>query len=156
MKRFLRRLRGVIGTALTWAFGWAAAFSLLNVGMAIIGGYPIRQFALSALVGGFYGFIAGGSFAVILTIAEGRRTLHQLSLKRVALWGGIGGAVLVVVGGAILLGAGFPVDQIAGALLTRLGIVAVLGAGSASGSVALARKASTGLIEGEKEPLLLE
>ena len=85
MKQFLRRLRGIIGTGITWAIGWAGIFGVVG---AIFGAYSVPRLAL---VGGFTGLIAGGAFAVILSITERRHRLEDLSLWRTALWGGLGG-----------------------------------------------------------------
>ena len=74
MKQFLRRLRGVIGTGLTWAIGWAGFSAVVGV---IFGAYSVPRLAL---VGAFTGLIAGGAFAVILSITERRRRLEDLSL----------------------------------------------------------------------------
>ena len=86
VKRFLRRLRGIIGTGLTWAVGWA----VVNLGIALLSGLPLRFIGLGAISSLAQGFVAGGAFAVILSIAERRHTLEDLSLERTALWGGRG------------------------------------------------------------------
>jgi hypothetical protein len=111
-------------------------------------------FAVAALSGVIYGFVAGSSFAVILSITERRHSLNQLSLKRVALWGGIGGAALVLLAAPRLIGAGLPLDVLVTAYLIPLGLTGLLGAGFAAGSVALARTADTDPIEGGEKSLL--
>ena len=138
IKKLFRKLRGIVGTGLTWAVGWAGVTLALNV----LTGIPfhfVGQVALSGLV---RGFIAGGAFATILSIAERRHTLQDLSLRRVALWGGIGGSVLFFMALPVLMRIGVPM----GTLLGPLVINTVLGAGFASGSVALARRADTKLL----------
>jgi len=144
MKGFLRKLRGILGTGLTWAAGWGALFG----GMWAALGSPFGA-VLEAVAGGaFLGAFAGGSFAVILSIAERRRTLGELSLRRVALWGGIGGMTLILLLSPLalfrLLEAGLPISAML-QFLIPLGISGALGAGFASGSVALAKR------EGRKE-----
>jgi hypothetical protein len=143
MNRFLRRLRGIIGTGLTWAVGFAGVQVVLNLLLGAPVGY-IPSLALNGAVGGF---LAGGVFAVILSIAERRRALEDLSLRRVALWGGIGAGLLLLVPMPFLLSAGVPV----GPVLVSLGLASLIGAGFASGSVALARREETKLIEGDSE-----
>ena len=91
MKAFLKRLRGIIGTGLTWALGWAGLFGVAG---AIFGAYSIPRLAF---IGGFMGLIVGGAFAVILSITERRHSLEDLSLWRTALWGGLGGFLVAVV-----------------------------------------------------------
>ena len=143
MKRFLQFIRGVIGTGLTWAFGWAGLFGLV---LLIMAGFDLLEgwdfgYTLRALFGvGTAGFIAGGAFGVLLSILERRTKLEDLSLWRIAMWGGIGGLAFAAVLGPQYLG-----EVIA---------LWLLGVGSASGSVALARRGGEPrLIEGDEEPL---
>ncbi len=147
MRKFLRRLRGIVGTGLTWAFGWAGVGLVLN----LFGGIPLQFIGQIVLSGLVRGFIAGGAFAVILSIAERHHTLADLSLRRVALWGGIGGSLVFVSVLPFLIPLGTPW----GSLLTPIVINALTGAGFASGSVALARKADAPLIGGQDVSALL-
>jgi hypothetical protein len=144
MRGLLRRLRGILGTGLTWAFGWAG----VSVVLSMLGGLPLQYFGQVVLSGLFRGFIAGGAFAVIFSIAERRHALEDLSLKRVAVWGGIGGSLVFLAAVPILLSVGFPI----GGMLVPIATNALLGAGFASGSVALARWGDKELTDGE-EPL---
>lgn len=140
MNKLLRKLRGVLGTGLTWAVGWAA----VSVGLSLLGGVPFRFMGQVALSGLFQGFIGGSGFAVILSIAERRHTLKELSLGRVALWGGIGGMFVLFPAVLFLLPTSIPM----GSLLVPMVVDGLMGAGFAAGSVALARQADTDLIEG--------
>jgi hypothetical protein len=130
----------MIGTGLTWAVGWAGVSVLLS----LLGGTPFGFLGLVALSGAVRGFIAGGAFAVILSVAERKHTLEDLSLRRVALWGGIGGGFLFIAVLPFLLPAAVPLGGMVGPTL----ISVLLGAGFASGSVALARKEERRLIAG--------
>jgi hypothetical protein len=116
-------------------------------------GFGFPDLAGAAISGIVFGFVAGSSFAVILSLTERRRRLDQLSLKRVALWGGIGGAALSLFFAPYFLGAGFPLGLLITTYFVPLGITGLLGAGFASGSVALARRAGPKLIEGDHEGL---
>ncbi len=103
------------------------------------------------------GFTAGISFAVILSIAERRKTLDQLSLRRVALWGGIGGMALMLFAMALKIGAGeSQFGQVLTFYLPVLVFNGLIGAGFASVSVALARQAEAKLTEGDDSRLMLE
>ena len=96
------------------------------------------------------GFIGGAIFSTALGIAEGRRTLDEMSLSSFAVLGAVGG--LFVSG---LFASGFI-------------IFPLMGAGSAAGALALARRvddrelldgadiADIGLTEEEKRELLTE
>lgn len=128
MKRLLRRIRGVIGTAAIWAVSWVG----LGAGIGALAGFEfgtILRIALSNLVGGF---LAGATFAVILSVTERNRSLEDLSLKRVALWGAAGGMLLSL----IPIAYGFPVAYLLGPLVINGGI----GAGMAAGSIVMARR----------------
>ena len=128
IKRFLRVIRGVIGTGVSWALAWAGIFAGIG---AVFGAHSVLMFALSQ---GFVGFIAGSAFGVILSIVERHKQLGELSLGRVALWGGLGG---VLVAGALnLFGGG-------GIVWPFMAIIAVSGAGCSAGTVAIAKKAGT-------------
>jgi len=138
---WLRRLRAALGNAVTWAVGWAPVG--LGLGMywgSGIPGVPFWRYAFGmALSTAFAGFIAGGSFALVLGVVERRRTLADLKVSRIALWGAAGGMAYPVVSflvsgfGGINLGIGF--------FLAILGITGVLGAGCSAGSLLLARRA---------------
>jgi hypothetical protein len=132
VKGLLRRLRGIIGTALTWAAGWAGFFGVVGL---VFGANSVPRLAL---VGAFTGLVAGGAFAVILSIAERRQRLEDLSLWRTALWGGLGG---------ILVAAAFSGSW--GNFLSFAATMAVSASASSAGTVAVAKRAERKLI-GEK------
>jgi hypothetical protein len=135
MKGFLRRRRGIIGTGLAWAVGGIAAFS----GLLALRGAPWEIILTSIPTGAWMGFVCGSAFAGILIVTERRRKLEDLSLRRVALWGAIGG--FLVTGAVNLL--------FAGALFwPAIVTVSLLSSGLASGTVAVAKKGS--------EPKLIE
>ena len=139
MKRFLRRLRGIIGTGLTWALGFAGFNSLVLLfqgrGEILLASIPV-----SAL----FGFVLGSGFAGILSLTERNRSLADLSLPRVGLWGAIGGSLVTVAFNLVFGGTVYW-----GVVL----VVAALSAGFSSGSVALAKRADSKLIEGDEQPL---
>ena len=143
MKRFLQRLRGIIGTGLTWAVGWMGFYGVVILPIlavfGLIGGGA--SFILNTFIGvGIAGFVAGSAFGVVLSILERHKKLEDLSFKRIALWGGLGGLAF-----GAMLGPEYWGPAI---------FVTLLGIGSATGSVALARRKDTKLIEGEEDPVL--
>ena len=141
MKGLLRRLRGIIGMGLAWAAG----LGLVGSAIGLLGFLTGDGFVTGlALTGAFIGFVAGSGFGAILSLTEGRRGLEDLSLKRVALWGGLGGA-LVACATNLLGGGGLVWDFVVS--------VALLGAGLSSGSVAIAKRAHRKeLNAGDDEP----
>ena len=127
MKRFLKRIRGIIGTGVTWALAWVG----LGAVVGALVGYPVSFLFRIALSNSVSGFIAGSAFAAILAVAERKHTLADLSLKRVAIWGAIGGGLLSF----IPMAYGVPLAYLLGPLVINGGI----GAGMAAGSVAFPR-----------------
>ena len=141
MSGWLRKLRGVVGIGLTWGVLWGMAAAALS---AIVGAVdparagpglgPMRV----AVIIGFAGFVSGVGFGLLLSLAERRRILRELSLGRAALWGTLGAAAI-----PLLTGAGYGM----------LFFTCPLGLAFAVGSVALARRAE--LRDGGRSPLHL-
>ncbi|MEX2154706.1 MAG: hypothetical protein WD825_15295 [Gemmatimonadaceae bacterium] len=126
MQTWLKRIRGAVGMGLIWAVAWA-----------IVGGGVMEAFVdpNGAILDmwpqtlGIAGFLGGAAFSIVFGVAARRRNFEELSLARF----GVLGAVAGVVVGAFLMTTGAPAMIIAPA--------ALLCAGSASGSLALARRA---------------
>ena len=139
MKKWLQRTRGAIGIGLTWAVGWAPVGAVTGLITGVVLGFPLGGIAANyAEMFGVLGFIGGTMFSTVLRIAEGRRRFDQLSLPRFAVWGAVGGlslGTLAVTLGVVGLGGITPLTV---AVVSAAGL---LGAGSATSSLALARKA---------------
>jgi hypothetical protein len=160
----LRRIRGVLGTALTWGIVWslaglacggvelyrtrprahgmsAAASVHFMMGPAAI----IAAIMLPPLVGFFAvtGGAAGAIFALSLSHVKRVGSVEALSIRRVAVWGAIGGmAVPLMRIVSHLPSHGSPsLSVFIRGTLSFLGIASLLGAASAAGSLALARRA---------------
>ena len=136
MKRWLRRVRAAIRMGLTWALAWfGAGMVLLVVGLAF-GATADVPFPIFF---GLLGFLAGTAFSGVLGIVEGRRRFDQMSLPRFAGWGAIGGLLLtgIFVSIAALLGNPTPLEN----LEVLIPVFTLAGAGSATGMLALARRA---------------
>ena len=136
MKSWLRRLRGAVGMGLTWAIAWAVVGGGIMEGIVDPHGRILDMWPQTLAIPGFIG---GVVFAGMLWAAEGRRRFDELSLPR---FGALGALVGVVLGGlAVAAGAASGV----GALWLRAAVivapVTLLSAASATGSLALARKA---------------
>ena len=127
MKKWVRRIRAAAVMSVIWAVGWA-----------VIGGGVMEAFVdphgeildMWPQTLGIAGFLAGAVFSIILAIAASRRRFDELSLSRFGIWGAVAGLIV----GALLVSVG------AGAAI--IAPLAVMCAGSASGSLALARKAN--------------
>lgn len=140
---WLRKLRGALGVGLTWGAAWFGFGMLIMLGMLLTTGstgadvpYPVGFGAL--------GFLAGTTFAGVLSLVDGRRRFEEMSLPRFTAWGAVGGLLLAIgfVGYVSLTD-----DPLFLANLTFLGpIFASAGAVCAGGSLALARRAEAGAL----------
>lgn len=152
MGDFIRTLRGTLSTSALWGVTWSvigagigAVLGLADPGLWVYGN-PVLDWALGM---GAYGLLSGGAFAGIMTLGESRKSILELSLPRVALWGVLGGAVVpLFFGAAGMFAAGTTVADVIGAMV----VTAFLGGSFASGSVAMARQAE--LAAGEERVLL--
>ena len=146
MRTWVKRLRGVIGTATIWGLAW------FGVSLAF---WSTKLFGLSALelglaVGsaagvGLAGAITGACFAVVVGIAERRRSFAELTMPRMAVWGAIAGTPLAL---AVVAEVSFAEWAICAAAL------GLLGACSSAASLTLARSANGSLGERDNAPAL--
>ena len=72
MKKWLKRTRGAVGTALTWAAGWSVVGAITGVIRVVSGIDPVSAIFWIAATFGIAGFIGGAIFSTVLSIAEGR------------------------------------------------------------------------------------
>jgi hypothetical protein len=156
MKLSLRRLRGALGTALTWAAAWFGAGFLFITLNHVLGLIPFRVYTELFLSNALryatqmalVGFVTGGTFSLYVASTFRRERLEDLSPGRFAL----GGALVAVLLSLGLLG----VSPGYGVLLLRdlgvpLGMAAVLGGGTSYASIKLAQRELPGPRRGEAE-----
>ncbi len=84
---WLRRIRGALGMGFAWA-----------IALGFLGGLPRWVFGVNTdaplpILTGLFGFASGVIFSIVLVLAERRRTLDQMSVRRFAGWGAVGGLV---------------------------------------------------------------
>lgn len=151
MKSILRRMRGALGTAVTWAVAWAGGgFGLAALLFMASPRLGLGLFADAApmitLLAGATGFVGGTVFSAVLGTVHGRRSLADLSAVRIALWGGLAGMLvpLGVIAGAAIWGA---VPLSVGSLGTAALVFGGLGAATGGGTIMLAQ-AGAGEIDG--------
>lgn len=128
MRKWLRRIRGAIGMGVIWAVAWSAAGSIPRWVFGINTDAPFP------LIFGVLGFVAGVTFSGLLALTEGRRSFDQMSLRRFAGCGALGGLLLSGVF-AIAASLGW------GDVLAVAPTFAVASAVCAAGSLAVARRA---------------
>jgi hypothetical protein len=140
MGELLRKLRGLMGVGLTWGILWAMVVAAIGVVIGVVDPDSIDPGESPLIAGaivGFQGFVAGVGFGILLSFAETRKTILDLSLIRVAIWGLLASVALPFL-------TGMPIGM--------LWFVCLLGAASASASVAIARRSE--LLEPERRELL--
>lgn len=137
----LRKLRGLTGVGITWGAAWATIGAGVGYALGLASpeiwtwSNPVAEWALGI---GLYGFVSGVGFGGLLSLRESAKTLGELSLSRIALWGALGAVAVPLLFGALgTFGAGTTVADVVGAMLVTGG----LGALSAPGSIAIARRA---------------
>jgi uncharacterized membrane protein len=102
MTSLIRRLRGAVSIGVAWGLLWVAIGLIL---IALIGVFRPQEIDPGEGPGkvlpilGLVGFLSGLGFAGLLSLAERRTRLHELSLTRVALWGLLGSAAIPLVMG---------------------------------------------------------
>ncbi len=144
------RLRGILGTALTWAVVWlpvgvVMALIALNARGDVICLYcpPFWEwFPPFLLSWTLWGAVSGAVFAIVLMIAERRRSLAELSFTRTALWGALGSLALPA---ALMARDGFVRGVLieGGLMFLPLVLIAGLGAACAAGTLRVARQSLT-------------
>lgn len=133
MKKWLRRLRGMLGMGLVWGVIWGLAGGFVMEAIVDphgrIGDMWPPFFAM-------LGFVGGSLFSMMLWISEGRRRFDELSLPRLTGLGTLGGLLM---GGyaALLLNPTVPLWVRAAVLVSP----PILCAASAYSTLVLARKA---------------
>lgn len=139
MKSLLRKLRGIVGTGVTWAAAWSVAGTLLQAGLHLFGLTRPPDLVAAPVMWGLMGFYGGSAFGALLSLAEGRKTVEKLRIGRVAIWGLIAGLAIPVVY-ELLRGDLHGLSLVTYAFESL--IVAPLSAISAGGMTAVAQRAS--------------
>jgi len=89
--KWLRRIRGAIGIGFTWAVAWGI------VGMAPRWVFGWNADAPFPLIFGVLGFLGGIAFSGLLALTESSRKFDEMSIRRFAGWGAVGGLLLSAV-----------------------------------------------------------
>jgi len=147
-----KKLRGVAGFGLTWGTLWGGIGAVIGFVIGIVRPEvwaitnPVIEWAIGM---GLYGMVSGMGFAGLLSIGEARKRIQELSLRRVALWGVLGSALVPLLFGALgTFEAGTTLADVIGAIM----VTGLLGGTFAPGAVAAARHAA--LAEPEEGLLL--
>jgi hypothetical protein len=129
-----RRFRAIVVVAAMWAVVWLP----IGIGLGVLSN-DYSKFAVAWTV---WGAVSGGVFAILLMLTESGRSIRELSLGRVAVWGALGCMTLPLAFTALAIASGpwvfWHYDWITYALI--LGMSAALGAVCAAGTVAAVRR----------------
>ena len=134
MKKWLRRIRAAVTMGLLWAVPWAVVAVLLGMVVDPDGSMDEMWF----LIGAYPGFLGGVLFSIVLAVAERRRKLSDLSIRRFGAWGAAAGLVIGVL--PFMLGTPSADIDVARLATVVIGSFTMMSAASAAGSLALARK----------------
>ena len=137
MKKWLRRVRAAVTMGLMWAIPWAIVAVLIGLVVDPDGSMD----EMWPLIGAYPGFLGGVLFSIVLSIAERRRNLSELSVRRFGAWGAAAGLVIGVV--PFLLGTPSADIDVARLATVVIGSFTLMSAASAAGSLTLARRGET-------------
>ena len=99
MKSIFQRLRGALGTGLTWAAVWGVLGAVHGL---LVGFFNPRHWEFynpiitTAMGYGIAGLIAGAGFGALLASLDRNKTLESLTYGRLGAWGAAGGALVPV------------------------------------------------------------
>jgi hypothetical protein len=139
IKSIFRRLRGALGTGLTWAAGWGVLGAVHGLVLGIFKPWqwefynPILTTARGYAIAGL---IAGTGFGALLMALDRGKTLGALSYRRFGAWGAAGGALVPVL---VHLTRGLTSSSGWGDVAATALVTAILGGLSAVGTLRVVR-----------------
>lgn len=155
MPRWLKVLRGMIGTGLTFSLGVgivsAVATAVAYLLPGPMSGAEVVEMIFMGVRAAVIAFPVGVVFSGGLALTARNRTFDELSLPKVALLGACGGLALFGLLSLNAWSAWSTADAIG-----NLVILVSMGAGAAAGTLAVARKAGPSLGSGEEAKRLKE
>ena len=144
MGNLLRKLKAALGIGSIWGIAIGAVGTALG-GLLLLAGSFLSSALVFGVGFGVAGLILGAGFGGLLSVMEGRRTLHELTARRAALWGFVVGAATALVGTIAVWG---PTSAV-GIAVSRLGLpigvqlTAIAGAAVAYGAMTAGLAAAT-------------
>lgn len=151
MPRWLRVIRGMIGTGLTFAVGVGGAGLLLGLVGLAFGVLAPGDFGMVAKLS-VIAFVVGVGFAGVLALTARNRTFEKISLRYVTALGAGGGLLYFLFIGAM---NGFATWSPLSAI-GNLALLTLLGGGAAAATLLVARRAVAALKPGGEAQRLEE
>jgi len=135
----LRRIRSALLLGAVWGLVWAPAGVLHGLAIRAPFDVPLSWRLTVLGIWTTIGFLSGCVFALLLAAAERHRALEELSPRRIALWGALGGWTFPLLASLVVVSMG---DFVTADGYTMLALMPGLGAASAAGTLWLARRSS--------------
>jgi len=148
--RWMRMIRGMLGMGLTFSVGVGVIASVIAVIPWLLSGGD-RGLVRLVVASAIWAFPIGVAFSAVMALTARGSTFEKLSLPRFAALGAGAGLLLFGVLAANAWGAWSARQALANA-----GIFLVLGAGSATATLAIARRAGRALQPGDESRRLEE
>ena len=142
-----KKLRGVVGTGITWALAWTAIGTVLHFIFKAVGLWGFLGLTLveDLVITSAMGFISGATFAGGLLLTERRQGLDGIRVSRGALWGMFAG----IVGPLLWLSAGVGIPWLALKDIWLLFVgMSLFGGASGAAMTSVAKSANDRLIHG--------
>jgi hypothetical protein len=150
MSRWLKRIRGMIGTGLAFAVGGPIIVAAIGTGFWLFGEAPLASVVFVAARSAPVSFVIGVVFSGLLALIARGRGFENLSLKLFsALGGSVGAAAFIAMG----LNGAFNVWS-PGVAVVNFALLTSIGAGAAAATLWIARRARA-TIERDDPPLSL-
>lgn len=144
MPRWLRVVRGMVGTGLTFAVGVGAIATAVGFAGVLAGELTGRELLQVVVKLSVVSFLVGVLFTGALALTARGRTFDRLSLRYVTGVGAAGGVLYFLLIATNAWKAWSPM-----AALGNLALLSVIGAGSAAAALLLARRAGRALAASE-------
>ncbi|MBT8397029.1 MAG: hypothetical protein HKO65_14500 [Gemmatimonadetes bacterium] len=151
----MRKIRGGLGTAITWAVTWGLGgfglYSLLHL-VTPGPGYFIPGVLSVVGISALSGFVGGTTFSTVLSTFYSRRSLKDLNPAGMGMWGTLCGLLVPagIFGIGSLVGLGF---EVAVGTIT-LAAMGTFGALTGYGTIKLAQSGQPKLEEGDSDWML--
>jgi hypothetical protein len=151
----VRRLRGLVGSAVTWALGYTPFALAIAAVQGSFVGTPLRLVVGAAVSWAVYGALCGVVFGTLTMVAEGGRRVDQVSVWRAGLWGMISAGLLpsLSIVAAVVTGRLPLIPAAMTSVIPYLLMGAGFGCAYSAGIMQLARRGAPALGETECEML---
>ena len=150
MPRWLKILRGMLGTGLAFAIAGPLIVLLIGAFFMVFGNASLQSVLFTAARGSVVSFVIGLAFSAVLALAARGRLFEKLSLR---LFSALGGGVGLLAWTAMGITGAFNVWTLNDAVVNLILLTGV-GTGAAAATLLVARKAGAPAAVGAEEERL--